>query len=136
MGCGTPLACSDSLLGEPVRCLGGRDDNGGFFRCPVCRGRNYYALREGLGLVLREFRRGTASPSSDVPAWGATFLGCVGAALALMGLAKFITELCAEALLPYPPVALYTTFLAWAALYLISLVRSSTRTQLADQTSG
>ncbi len=125
-GCGAALARPDSLLADTIRYVEGRDRYGSFVQCPECRGQNYYVVSEGQGLIFLAFQ--------GVPSWlmpprpspiHHVFLRCFGAALAILGLAKFIPEVVSDTLLPYPPVALFTVFLAWAALYLISMVRSA-----------
>jgi hypothetical protein len=125
MGCGSSLARSDSLFGEPA-CERGRDRTGSFFRCPACGGQNYYVVREGRGLVLVGFHEARAS-SSRYASSQPTFLSCIGAVLSVLGLAQFISEATSASLVPYPPVFLFSSFLAWAALYLITLVCSAPR---------
>ncbi len=125
-GCGAALARPESLLDEAFRYVGGRDRHGNFVQCPQCSGRNYYVVSEGQGLIFLAFQ---GVPSWLVPPKPSPnhhmFLRCFGAALAILGLATFIPEVVSDTLLPYPPVALFVVFLAWAALYLITMVRST-----------
>jgi hypothetical protein len=124
MGCGSPLVHSDKLFGEPISDRG-RDRTGSFFRCPACGGHNYYVVREGRGLVLIGFHE--AGGSSRYASAQPTFLTCIGAVLGVLGLTQFITEATSLSLVPYPPVALFSAFMAWAAVYVISLVCSTPR---------
>jgi hypothetical protein len=125
MGCGSSLARAESLFGEPA-CERGRDRTGSYFRCPACGGQNYYIVREGRGLVLIGFHEARAS-SSHYASSQPTFLSCIGAVLGVVGVTQFISEATSASLVPYPPVVVFASFLAWGAVYLISLVCSAPR---------